>query len=112
MMVGASGLLWQKLTSDRAPQSRSQTEAGTALLVLLLMIAATGLLLLAVRSTSLMGTALTLHLSLVLALFVVMPYSHFVHGFYRSVALTRHAFERMRAAEHGSANIEETIATQ
>jgi citrate/tricarballylate utilization protein len=112
MMVGASGLLWLKLTSDRAPQSRSQTEAGTVLLVLLLMIAATGLLLLAVRSTSLMGTALILHLSLVLALFVVMPYSHFVHGLYRSVALTRHAFERMRAAERGSATIEETIATQ
>ncbi len=35
-----------------------------------------------------------IHLSLVAALFVTMPYGKFVHGLYRSLALLRYARER------------------
>jgi citrate/tricarballylate utilization protein len=60
----------------------------------LMLIGVTGLLLLGVRATGAMGTILCLHLGLVLAFFLTMPYSKFVHGLYRTGALIRHAIER------------------
>ena len=45
-----------------------------------------------------MGTLLAVHLGCVLALFVVMPYSKFVHGVYRSLALLRDAAEQQGTA--------------
>ncbi len=46
------------------------------------------------RATGAMGTVLAVHLGFILALFLTMPYSKFVHGLYRSGALLRHAIER------------------
>ena len=54
----------------------------------------TGLVLLALRATGAMGTLLAVHLGFVLTLFVVMPYSKFVHGIYRAAALLRNAVEQ------------------
>jgi citrate/tricarballylate utilization protein len=51
-------------------------------------------LLLVVRHTGAMGVMLALHLGLVLALFVALPYSKMVHGVYRGLALWRHAREK------------------
>ena len=62
--------------------------------MLLTLIAVTGLLLLGVRATGAMGTVLAVHLGLILALFLTMPYSKFVHMTYRFGALLRHAIER------------------
>ncbi len=53
----------------------------------------TGLLLLALRDTREMGMLLRIHLGVVLALFLTMPYGKFVHGAYRFAALIRYAFE-------------------
>jgi citrate/tricarballylate utilization protein len=36
---------------------------------------------------------LIVHLGIVLALFVTLPYGKFVHGFYRTVALLKYAGE-------------------
>ena len=63
---------------------------------MLLLTGATGLLLLAFRETRAMGTLLGLHLGMVLALFVTMPYGKFVHGLYRLAALARFHLERRR----------------
>ena len=41
-----------------------------------------------------MGPLLALHLGVVFALFITMPYGKFVHGIYRFVALVRYARER------------------
>lgn len=41
-----------------------------------------------------MGIVLAVHLGVVLALFLTMPYGKFVHGIYRTAALLRHAGER------------------
>ncbi|WP_171060858.1 hypothetical protein [Poseidonocella sp. HB161398] len=41
-----------------------------------------------------MGWLLPVHLGSVLTLFLLMPYSKMVHGFYRMAALTREAAER------------------
>lgn len=94
MVVGAIGLLWLKLAGEDAPRSPALLGPDVTLLVLLLAIAATGLLLLAVRSTEVMGVALAVHLGVVLAFFLVMPYSKFVHGIFRLAALVRHHSDR------------------
>ena len=54
----------------------------------------TGLALLFWRETSAMGPLLALHLGVVFALFITMPYGKFVHGLYRYAALVRYARER------------------
>jgi citrate/tricarballylate utilization protein len=94
MLVGAGGLAVLKAVADREPAAPRMQTADSALLALLLGTAATGLLLLALRETPAMGILLAVHLGFVLALFALMPYSKFVHGIYRSLALWRAARER------------------
>jgi citrate/tricarballylate utilization protein len=94
MVIGTAGLAWLKLTGDPAPASPSQFGADAGLLFLLGMTAATGLLLLALRDTPAMGVLLAVHLGFVLALFLVMPFSRFVHGPHRAAALLRFAIEQ------------------
>ena len=43
-----------------------------------------------------MGVLLVVHLGVVLALFVTLPYGKFVHGFYRAAALVKHSAEKLR----------------
>ena len=97
MVAGIAGLFWLKLKGDQEPQARNLVGADAGLLLLLLLVAVTGLLLLAVRTTGAMGVTLAVHLGLVLALFVTLPYSKFVHGLYRFAALLRNAIERPAA---------------
>ena len=56
----------------------------------------TGLLLLGFRATAAMGLLLVVHLGVVMALFLTLPYGKFVHGIYRGAALVRYALERSR----------------
>ncbi len=94
MMVGTTGLLWLKVRTDPGPVAPALLGGEYAMLGLLWLIAATGLLLLAIRHTGAMGTLLALHLGLVIGFFLVMPYSKMVHGVYRGLALLRNAQER------------------
>jgi citrate/tricarballylate utilization protein len=55
--------------------------------LLLLLTAVTGLLLLVLRHGSAMGLLLIVHLGVVLALFLTLPYGKLVHGVYRGMAL-------------------------
>jgi citrate/tricarballylate utilization protein len=64
---------------------------------LLLLSSLTGLLLLVLRETSAMAMLLIVHLGVVLALFLTLPYGKFVHGVYRSAALLKNALEAKRA---------------
>ncbi|MEJ1976213.1 MAG: tricarballylate utilization 4Fe-4S protein TcuB [Acetobacteraceae bacterium] len=94
MVAGAGGLLWLKVVSDPAPMARKVLGADYALLALMLLAAATGLLLLTLRGTSAMGALLAVHLGVILSLFLMLPYSKMVHGLYRSAALLRSSIER------------------
>jgi hypothetical protein len=53
----------------------------------------TGLLLLVLRDRPAMAPLLVVHLGVVLALFLSLPYGKFVHGFYRTAALVKYAVE-------------------
>ena len=94
ILTGTAGLLVIKLKGDRVPTATEQLGSDTALLLALFMTALTGLMLLALRDTMAMGSILAIHLGCVLAFFVTMPYSRFVHGIYRTAALVRNAMEQ------------------
>ena len=69
----------------------------SAFTVLLFLTSLSGLVLLVLRATPAMGVLLAVHLGIVLGLFLVLPYSRFVHAVYRFAALLRSALERRRA---------------
>ncbi len=94
LLIGTGGLFAMKFTDDPNPKARKLLGMDVAMLVLLALSALTGLLLLALRATGAMGIALAVHLGVILALFLVLPYSKMVHGVYRGAALLRHAVER------------------
>ena len=95
-MAGTGGLLDLKRRMDRKPAVPEAFGMDVAFTALLFLTSLTGLLLLALRSTSLMGMLLVVHLGLVLALFITMPYGKFLHGVYRYGALVRNAIEIAR----------------
>ncbi len=94
LIIGPIGLLKAKWA--RHPDTPDEDRFGmdAAFLVMLFLTAATGLALLFLRETSVMGVLLAVHLGVVLGLFLTMPYGKFVHGIYRFAALVRHARER------------------
>jgi citrate/tricarballylate utilization protein len=85
LIVGPAGLLLQH--RDPLLSDTTERDLDRCFLVLLLLTALTGLLLLALRHGPLMGYLLVVHLGVVLALFVTLPYGKFVHGLYRAAAL-------------------------
>jgi citrate/tricarballylate utilization protein len=95
-MIGTVGLLYLKLQSDRTPADASMLKMDVAFLVLLFLTSFTGLVLLAFRETSAMGTLLVIHLGLVAGLFITAPYGKFAHVVYRYAALVRYAIEQRR----------------
>jgi citrate/tricarballylate utilization protein len=94
MLIGTGGLFCLKVVGDREPENPEQMGSDNALLTTLFLTALTGLVLLALRETPAMGILLAIHLGCVLAFFLTMPYSRFVHGIYRTAALIRNAAER------------------
>jgi citrate/tricarballylate utilization protein len=87
-------LTWIKLKTGSEPVAKALLGNDYALLMQLMLSAATGLLLLTLRDTRFMGVLLALHLGVILGFFLTLPYSKFVHGVYRSAALIRNAAER------------------
>jgi citrate/tricarballylate utilization protein len=96
LIVGPAGLLRLKLVRDPALTSDKQAGMDVAFLVLLMMVSASGLLLLSLRETATMGALLAIHLGAVMALFLTLPYGKFVHAVYRFAALVRYHLERTR----------------
>jgi len=98
LLVGPAGLLAAKWQRDPALADAERTGMDTAFILMLLLTSATGMALLLLRDTAAMGPLLALHLGVVFALFITMPYGKFVHGIYRFVALVRYARERQMIA--------------
>ena len=99
LCVGTAGLWHEKRRMDKAVRSLGTLGMDYAFIWLLFWVSATGLVLLAVRETGFMGLALAVHLGLVFAFFLILPYSKFVHALYRFAALLADANERESGAD-------------
>jgi len=93
MIVGATGLLYLKWRSDRAPADAQTLALDWLFLISLDVVSLTGMLLLVLRETPAMGVLLVVHLATVLALFVSGPYGKFAHFVYRYAALVQNRRE-------------------
>jgi citrate/tricarballylate utilization protein len=98
LVAGTGGLLFLKRRSDGEPADVRMAAMDVTFLVALLLTSLSGLLLLVLRDTAAMGALLAIHLGLVAALFVALPYGKFAHLFYRYAALIRNSLEERRAA--------------
>jgi citrate/tricarballylate utilization protein len=94
IIVGPLGFLALKMRRDGRIVDPSQDGMDLSFIGLLLASGITGLALLALRGTAAMSWLLAIHLAVVLALFVTLPFGKFVHGIYRSAALLRNAAEQ------------------
>ena len=98
LLIGPVGLIRAKFSRDPALADETRFGMDTAFLAMLFLTSLTGLLLLVLRATPLMGTLLAIHLGVVFGLFLTMPYSKMVHGLYRFLAHVRYARERATMA--------------
>jgi citrate/tricarballylate utilization protein len=94
LLIGTAGLFAAKWRRDPILEDLPRRGMDYAFTLMLLLTALTGLLLLFLRATPAMGILLALHLGVVFALFLTLPYSKFVHGLFRFGALLRFAMER------------------
>ncbi|MBH1967622.1 MAG: tricarballylate utilization 4Fe-4S protein TcuB [Pseudomonadales bacterium] len=94
LLIGPAGLLWLNLRRNPAHGDEHQKPMDRGFIALLFLVSASGLALLAFRETSALGLMLAIHLGLVMAFFLTMPYSKFAHGIFRSAALLKHAIEK------------------
>jgi citrate/tricarballylate utilization protein len=93
MAIGTAGLFSARLRRDPDMMDIPRFGMDVAFIVMLFLTSITGLALLLLRETYLMGILLAVHLGVVLTLFFTFPYSKFMHGIYRWLALLRYARE-------------------
>ena len=94
LLAGPAGLLWLNLKRDPRHGDAAQRPMDRGFIALLLLTSATGFALLLLRDTGLMGVLLAIHLGVVMALFVTLPYGKFAHGIFRCAALFKYAIEK------------------
>ncbi|HXX25053.1 MAG TPA: tricarballylate utilization 4Fe-4S protein TcuB [Pseudolabrys sp.] len=94
LLVGPVGLFVLSRRRDPKLTDAGRTGMDTAFIAMLFLTSLTGFLLLILRETGMMGMLLAIHLGVVFALFVSLPYGKFVHGLYRFLALVKYAGER------------------
>jgi citrate/tricarballylate utilization protein len=93
LIFGPVGLMIAKFRRDPVMVDQPRLGMDFAFIAMLFATSLTGLLLLVLRATGAMPMLLALHLGVVFALFLTMPYGKFVHGLYRFAALVRYAKE-------------------
>jgi len=94
LLIGPIGLLWLNLRRDPAHGDTAQRPMDRGFITLLLLVSLSGLALLLWRDSGAMAVLLALHLGVVMALFLTLPYGKFAHGIFRSAALLKYAIEK------------------
>ncbi|MDE3111306.1 MAG: tricarballylate utilization 4Fe-4S protein TcuB [Chloroflexota bacterium] len=87
MIVGATGLLALKVGAAGELISRTMLRMDVAFLVVFDLVSITGMALLFLRDTPLMGTLLLAHFAALAALYATIPYGKFAHVVYRLLTL-------------------------
>jgi citrate/tricarballylate utilization protein len=94
LLIGPAGLLWLNLRRDPNTADMTQKPMDLGFITLLFLTSFTGLALMLWRDTSFLALLLAVHLGVVMALFVTLPYGKFAHGIFRSAALLKWAIEK------------------
>lgn len=94
LLIGPAGLFMLNLRRHPDHGDASQQGMDRGFIALLFLTSLTGLLLLGLRDTQWMGLLLAVHLGVVMAFFLTMPYGKFAHGIFRSAALLKNAIEK------------------
>jgi citrate/tricarballylate utilization protein len=98
MIVGSIWLLREKQSSAEALSTRSMRRADYLMLFSLLLLAVTGLLTLALRTTPLFFGILIIHLVTILTCFTVAPYTKFMHFVYRLLSIYKYRLDGVGAS--------------
>ena len=96
------GTLWLwRLNLARDPNhgDAQQRPMDRGFIALLFFISVTGLALMLSKNTPAMPILLAVHLGMVLALFLTLPYGKFAHGIFRTAALLRFAVEKRQPSK-------------
>jgi citrate/tricarballylate utilization protein len=110
LIVGCAGLICAKKQRDHYIQEFGSYSMEIAFIAMLLASSVTGFALLFLRHTPAMGLLLAVHLGVIFALFITMPYSKMVHGLYRFIALIQYAHETQLAHNKGAAQASDSTA--
>ena len=96
LCLGTIGLLWLKRLADAELIDKGSVAMDYALTIMLFLSSFSGLVLMAFKGGEWLAYALYFHLSTILALFVMLPYSKFVHIFYRFIALLKYNADELK----------------
>lgn len=98
MVIGAAFVIYYKLAGATDSALKKMNVLDFAFLMNLILVSVTGLALLGLRDTTLMGLAFAIHMGFVLTLFVTAPYGKSVHFVYRYASLVINRLEEMQEA--------------
>ncbi|HKX42296.1 MAG TPA: tricarballylate utilization 4Fe-4S protein TcuB [Burkholderiaceae bacterium] len=94
LIAGPAGLLHLHLRRHPLQGDPAQHPMDRGFIALLLLCSLSGFAVLLLRDTAAMPLTLAVHLGIVLALFITLPWGKFAHGVYRTAALFRHSIEK------------------
>ena len=94
LLIGPFGLLWLNLRRHPDHGDAAQKPMDRGFIALLFLTSLTGLALMIWRDTGALALLLAIHLGVVMALFLTLPYGKFAHGVYRCAALLKFAIEK------------------
>jgi citrate/tricarballylate utilization protein len=104
LLIGSAGLWHLNLRRHSLHGDAAQRPMDRGFIALLFFTAATGLLLMIGRNSNALSLLLAIHLGVVMALFLTLPYGKFAHGVYRGAALLKWAIERRQPNQPGLAD--------
>ena len=99
LALGTLGLWRLNLARDPNHGDVQQRPMDRGFIALLFLISVTGLALMLSRNTAAMPSLLALHLGLVMALFLTLPYGKFAHGIFRTASLLRFSVEKRQPSK-------------
>jgi citrate/tricarballylate utilization protein len=99
LALGTLGLWRLNLARDPQHGDVKQRPMDRGFIALLFLISVTGLALMLSRNAVAMPSLLALHLGLVMALFLTLPYGKFAHGIFRMASLLRFSVEKRQPSK-------------